>query len=310
MSSDARQRLRLIAAFAVVYVVWGSTYFAIRVGVQDVPPFLLGGARNTLAGLTLMLFAMSRGQLPPWRSPDWAIAIPVGLLMITLANGLTTLAEVWVPSNQAALIAVCSALWTAWFGTFGLRGHPLSVRSRLGLAVGFAGALLLLIPGHGFSVEHLGAQSLLLISTLCWAAGAMYGRARAPSTPPLMLAAMQMFVGGVVLLVLGFGTGEAPQWHWTARGVGAVLYLAAFGSCLAYTTYIWLIRHTTPDKLSTIAYVNPVVAVVLGWVGLDETLSWPQFAGMLVLFTGVLLINTPSNGVFTKFFARTLSFSK
>ena len=292
MTTDARQRLRLVAAFAVVYIVWGSTYFAIRIGVQDIPPFLLGGARNASAGLVLMLVAMASGQLPPWRSPDWATALPVGILMITLANGLTTLSEVWVPSNQAALISVSSALWTAWFGTFGPRGHALSTRSRLGLAIGFAGAVLLLIPGHGFSLEHLGAQSLILISTLCWAAGAMYGRARAPSTPPLMLAAMQMFTGGIMLLVLGFITGEGPHWQWTGRGVGAVLYLAAFGSCMSYTTYIWLIRHVTPDKLSTIAYVNPLVAVILGWIGLGETLSWPQFAGMIVILSGVVLINT------------------
>lgn len=297
MTTDARQRLRLVAAFAVVYIVWGSTYFAIRVGVQDVPPFLLGGARNASAGLVLMLVAMASGQLPPWRSPDWATALPVGILMITLANGLTTLSEVWVPSNQAALISVTSALWTAWFGTFGARGHALSPRSRLGLAIGFAGAVLLLMPGHGFSLEHLGAQSLILISTLCWAAGAMYGRARAPSTPPLMLAAMQMFTGGVVLLIIGFATGEGPHWQWTERGIGAVLYLAAFGSCMSYTTYIWLIRHVTPDKLSTIAYVNPLVAVILGWIGLGETLSWPQFAGMVVLLSGVVLINTRPGSV-------------
>lgn len=297
MTTDARQRLRLVAAFAVVYIVWGSTYFAIRIGVQDIPPFLLGGARNASAGLVLMLVAMASGQLPPWRSPDWATALPVGILMITLANGLTTLSEVWVPSNQAALISVSSALWTAWFGTFGPRGHALSTRSRLGLAIGFAGAVLLLIPGHGFSLEHLGAQSLILISTLCWAAGAMYGRARAPSTPPLMLAAMQMFTGGIMLLVLGFITGEGPHWQWTGRGVGAVLYLAAFGSCMSYTTYIWLIRHVTPDKLSTIAYVNPLVAVILGWIGLGETLSWPQFAGMIVILSGVVLINTRPGSV-------------
>jgi len=297
MTTDARQRLRLVAAFAVVYIVWGSTYFAIRIGVQDIPPFLLGGARNASAGLVLMLVAMASGQLPPWRSPDWSTALPVGILMITLANGLTTLSEVWVPSNQAALISVSSALWTAWFGTFGPRGHALSTRSRLGLAIGFAGAVLLLIPGHGFSLEHLGAQSLILISTLCWAAGAMYGRARAPSTPPLMLAAMQMFTGGIMLLVLGFITGEGPHWQWTGRGVGAVLYLAAFGSCMSYTTYIWLIRHVTPDKLSTIAYVNPLVAVILGWIGLGETLSWPQFAGMIVILSGVVLINTRPGSV-------------
>ena len=299
MTSEARQRLQLIAAFAVVYIVWGSTFLAIRIGVADLPPALLAGARNASAGGALMLFAWYRTGMAPWRSPDWRIAIPVGLAMIGVANGFTTWAEDWVPSNQAALISVCSALWTAWFGTFGARGHALSLRAKVGLAIGFLGALLLLMPGHGFSFQHLGAQLLVFIGTLSWAAGAMWGRHKNPSTPPLMLASMQMFTGGVALLIVGFSTGEAAQWQWTVRGVGSVLYLAIFGSCLSYTTYIWLVRTVTPDKLSTIAYVNPLVAVVLGWAVLGETLNEWQVAGMFVLLFGVLLINTRA-GSFAK----------
>jgi drug/metabolite transporter (DMT)-like permease len=299
MTSDARQRLQLIAAFAIVYVVWGSTYLAIRIGVADLPPALLAGARNTSAGLALMSFAWWRTGMAPWRSPDWKIAVPVGLAMIALANGFTTWAEDWVPSNQAALISVCSALFTAWFGTFGVRGHPLSLRAKVGLAIGFIGALLLLTPGHGFSLEHLGAQLLILISTMSWAAGAMWGRHKDPQTPPLMLASMQMLTGGTALLAVGFATGEASQWQWTVKGIGAVAYLAVFGSIMSYTTYIWLVRRVTPDKLSTIAYVNPLVAVVLGWLVLDETLNRWQFLGMLVLLFGVVLINTRA-GSFAK----------
>ena len=289
------QRWRLITAFAVVYIVWGSTYLAIRIGVADMPPAFLAGARNTLAGVLLMAFAWWRTGMSPWRSPDWAVAVPVGLAMIAVANGFTTWGEVWVPSNQAALISVCSALWTAWFGTFGARGHSLSGRAKLGLAIGFVGAVLLFVPGHGFSVEHLGAQCIILIATLSWAGGAMWGRAKNPSTPPLMLASMHMLTGGVVLLVAGFVTGQSAALHWSAGGVGAVVYLAIFGSCLSYTTYIWLIREVTPDKLATIAYVNPLVAVILGWLVLGETLNTWQFLGMVVLLFGVLLINTPAH---------------
>lgn len=310
MTTDARQRLRLLIAFAIVYIVWGSTYFAIRVGVQDVPPALLAGARNTLAGTVLILWAMSRGVAPPWRSPDWRAALFIGVLMIALANGFTTWAEVWVPSNQAALISVSSALWIAWFGTFGARGHPLSGRAWIGLALGFVGALLMFVPGHGFSLQHLGAQLLLLLATLCWTTGAIYGRHRNLQTPPLMLAAMQMFFGGVLLLTLGFGTREAAQMHWTARGVGAVLYLAAFGSCMAYTTYIWLMRHTTPARISTTAYVNPVIAVVLGWVGLGETLNLAQFIGMFVMLAGVMLLNPLPRGLFKRGNQRSLAISE
>jgi drug/metabolite transporter (DMT)-like permease len=299
-----RHRLQLIAAFAVVYIVWGSTYLAIRIGVADLPPALLAGARNTSAGVALMLIAWHRTGMAPWRSPDWKIAVPVGLAMIALANGFTTWGEDWVPSNQAALISVCSALWTAWFGTFGARGHALSLRAKVGLAIGFIGALLLLMPGHGFSFQHLGAQLLIFVATISWAGGAMWGRHKQPSTPPLMLASMQMLTGGVVLLIVGFATGEASQWQWTLRGVGAVLYLAVFGSCLSYTTYIWLVRQVTPDKLSTIAYVNPLVALILGWLVLGETLNPAQWAGMVVLLGGVVLINARADRLARGFFRR------
>lgn len=305
MTGEARQRLQLVLAFAVVYIVWGSTYLAIRIGVADLPPALLAGARNTSAGVALMLFAWVRTGMAPWRSPDWKIAIPVGLAMIALANGFTTWGEDWVPSNQAALISVCSALWTAWFGTFGVRGHALSLRAKVGLVIGFIGALLLLMPGHGFSFQHLGAQLLIFVATISWAGGAMWGRHKDPKTPPLMLASMQMLTGGVALLVVGFATGEASRWQWTVKGIGAVVYLAVFGSCLSYTTYIWLVRKVTPDRLSTIAYVNPLVAVVLGWLVLDETLNGWQVAGMFVLLFGVLLINTRAGSFAKKLLLRT-----
>jgi drug/metabolite transporter (DMT)-like permease len=304
MTGEARQRLQLVLAFAVVYIVWGSTYLAIRIGVADLPPALLAGARNTSAGLVLMLFAWWRTGMAPWRSPDWKIAVPVGLAMIALANGFTTWGEDWVPSNQAALISVCSALWTAWFGTFGARGHALSLRAKTGLGIGFIGAVLLFVPGHRLSFEHLGAQLLILVSTVSWAAGAMWGRHKDPQTPPLMLASMQMLTGGTALLAVGFATGEASQWQWTVKGVGAVAYLAVFGSIMSYTTYIWLVRKVTPDKLSTIAYVNPLVAVILGWLVLGETLNEWQFGGMIVLLFGVLLINTRAGSFAKKLLVR------
>ena len=306
MTGEARQRLRFVLAFFIVYVVWGSTYLAIRIGVADLPPALLAGARNTTAGVLLMLFAWQRTGMAPWRSPDWKVAVPVGLAMIAVANGFTTWAEDYVPSNQAALISVCSALFTAWFGTFGIHGHALTRRAKAGLAIGFVGALLLLVPGHGFSFQHLGAQLLVFIGTIAWAGGAMWGRHKHPSTPPLMLASMQMLTGGTALLAVGFATGEASQWQWTEKGVGSVLYLALFGSCMAYSTYIWLLRQVTPDKLSTIAYVNPLVAVILGWLVLGETLNWAQWTGTVVLLAGVVLINMRAGSFAKKIFKKAL----
>ena len=292
MSTDARHRLQLVAAFAVVYVVWGSTYLGIRIGVQDLPPALLAGVRNAIAGLVLAIIARSRGQPLPVNLRDWLHAFVLGVLLVTLGNGLVTWSEQWVQSNQAALIATTSALWIAWFGTFGPRGHVLTLRAKLGLVTGFAGALLMLLPGRHFSFDHFNAQLVILFSTLCWGLGAIYGRSVTVGVQPLMQSAMMLFTGGTLLVIIGCADGEAAHWHWSVRGIGALAYLTVFGSCLAYTTYVWLLRHTTPDKLGTIAYVNPAIALILGWLVLGERVAGVRLVGMLVILVGVILVTT------------------
>lgn len=281
-----------MAAFAVVYIVWGSTYLGIRIGVADIPPALLSGVRNTIAGLVLMIIARARGQRLPGNPRDWLHALVIGVLLVTLGNGLVTWAEVYVQSNQAALIATTSALWVAWFGTFGPKGHVLSPRAKIGLVLGFIGAILMLMPGKHFSLEHFSAQFVILLSTVCWGAGVIYGRSFKVSMPPLMLSAMLLFTGGLLLVILGVAIGEPAQWHWSVRGIGALAYLTVFGSCLAYSTYIWLIHHTTPDKLSTTAYVNPAIALILGWLVLHEKVTGVRLMGMLVILLGVILVTT------------------
>jgi drug/metabolite transporter (DMT)-like permease len=292
MTTVPRHRLRIIAAFAVVYIVWGSTYLGIRIGVEDIPPGLLSGIRNTAAGLVLMAIAIIRGQPLPRTRREWLHALIMGLLLVTLGNGLVTWGEVYVQSNQAALIAITSALWVAWFGTFGPRGHPLSWRAKSGLAVGFVGAILMLLPGRHFTFEHFGAQLMILLSTVCWGTGVIYGRSYSINVTPLMLSGMLLFLGGLVLVVTGFAIGEPAQLHWSLRGIAALTYLTVFGSCIAYSTYIWLISHATPDKLGTTAYVNPAIALILGWVVLGEKVEGLRLVGMLVILAGVVLVTT------------------
>jgi drug/metabolite transporter (DMT)-like permease len=292
MTTDARHRLRVMAAFAVVYIVWGSTYLGIRIGVADIPPALLSGIRNTIAGLVLMAIAIACGQSLPRKPGDWLHALIMGVLLVSLGNGLVTWGEVYVQSNQAALIAITSALWVAWFGTFGPRGHPLSWRAKTGLAIGFAGAVLMLLPGRHFTFEHFNAQLAILLSTVCWGTGVIYGRSYSVNVSPLMLSGMLLFLGGSVLVMIGVAAGELSLWHWSVRGMCALIYLTVFGSCIAYSTYIWLIQHTTPDKLGTTAYVNPAIALVLGWVVLGERVEGLRLVGMLVIIMGVILVTT------------------
>jgi drug/metabolite transporter (DMT)-like permease len=292
MSSDSRQRLQILAAFAVVYLVWGSTYLAIRIGVRDIPPALLAGVRNVIAGLLIMGIACVRERTWPSNPRYWLHALVMGLLLVTLGNGLVTWAEVVLPSNQAALIASTSALWVAWFGTLGPRRHALTLRVKIGLVIGFAGAVLMLMPGEHFSFNHLGAQLLILLSSLCWGIGVIYGRSFSVNISPLLLAGMLLFCGGVLLTLTGVAAGEPAHWRWSVSGIAALAYLTVFGSCVAYSTYVWLIHHTTPDKLSTTAYVNPAIALVLGWLALGEDVTGLRLLGMLVILLGVILVTT------------------
>ncbi|NGP53832.1 EamA family transporter [Thioalkalivibrio sp. XN8] len=293
-------RLALVAAFAVVYLVWGSTYLAIRIAVQDLPPGLLAGVRFLLAGLILGAVALARGQRPPRTLADWRTAAVLGLAFIVLANGVVTWAEQWVPSNQAALIVASGALFTAWFGTFGRRGVPLSASTRLGLLAGLCGTALMVWPeasGPDPEGELFWPKVAIFLSTIAWSWGTMYSRNTEVSVRPLMFIACQMLVGGAVLVVAGVLSGELARWQWTLPGIGGLLYLTVFGSCIAYATYMWLIRQTTPARLGTIAYVNPAIATLLGWWLLDEALTRLQLAGMAVIIAAVAWVSISARAV-------------
>jgi drug/metabolite transporter (DMT)-like permease len=282
--------LGILAAFAAVYLVWGSTYLAIRIAVHDVPPGLLAGIRFVIAGIVLGAAAKWRGQSVPRGWQEWRVILVMAVALIVVGNGFVTWAEQWVPSNQAALLIATSALWTAWFGTMGERGTPLNRGAKLGLATGLLGAGLLVWPKENTVPAEAWALAAILFSAVAWSAGMIYGRAADISVRPLMLAAVQMLVGGSILTLWGVLDGQPARAEWTVAGVGGLLYLTVFGSCIAYGSYIWLIRQTTPARLATIAYVNPAIATVLGWWLLDEALRGIQLAGMAVIIIGVALV--------------------
>jgi drug/metabolite transporter (DMT)-like permease len=296
-----RSRLALIAAFAIVYVVWGSTYLAIRIAVQDIPPGLLAGVRFLIAGLVLGTLAMARGQSLPRTSAEWATTAILAVAFIVLGNGIVTWAEQWVPSNQAALIIASSALFTAWFGTFGRRGVALSSATKFGLFAGLFGTALMVWPEH--SVEDVPGGDLLwpkaaiVVSTVAWSWGVMYSRNAIVTMKPLMFAACQMLIGGSLLSLIGIANGELARWTWTLPGIGGLLYLTVFGSCIAYATYMWLINQTTPARLGTVAYVNPAIATLLGWWILDESLSGVQLGGMAVILASVAWVTISARAI-------------
>lgn len=282
--------VRLGIAFAIVYLVWGSTYLVIRIAVHDIPPGLLAGIRFVIAGVILGALALARGERLPASAREWRAVAVMSVAMIVIGNGAVHWAEQFVPSNLTALIISSSALWTAWFGTFGPRAVPLNTGSRIGLAIGMIGVLLLVWPQGEIAGMRIWALGAIVLSSLAWSAGAIYGRGLRLELPPLIFAAIQMLVGGGVLWVIGLSAGQMERVAWTGAGIAGMLYLTVFGSCVAYATYVWLIRHATPARLSTIAYVNPVVAAFLGWLVLDESLDPLQITGTVIILLGVILV--------------------
>ena len=288
--AHSADRLKVMAAFAVLYLVWGSTYLFIRIGVEHIPPAVLAGLRFLFAGTGLAIAGFARGGRWPSRR-DWVTLIVLGVGLVVVGNGVVTWSEQWVPSGEAAFIVSSSALFIALFGTLGSRGERLLPLTIAGLVLGFSGTALMLLPRvHG---QHgpLFPALALVGSTCCWAAAAMFSRSRGFSASPLVFSGLEMLVGGSILTIIALSTGQYSDIHWTWPATGALIYLTVFGSGLAYGTYNWLIHHAKPAKLGTTAYVNPAVALLLGWLVLGEGLSPIALAGVAVMFIGVVLVN-------------------
>lgn len=286
-------RLGLFLSFALICVIWGSTFMAIRIGVQDLPPGLMAGIRFLLAATILAVIALAVGQRPAGRG-DWLTATVMGVLLVAIGNGLVTWAEQWVPSNQAALLITTGAMWITLFGAIGPKGHRVTLRIGTGLAVGFSGAVMMLAPQDGLDMQYLGAQLVILLSSVGWALGTTYRRNTRVETRPLMFAAMQMGTGGLLLIVIATLSGEWARWQWTLPGIGAMAYLTIFGSCIAYASYVWLIDRITPARLGATAYIVPAIATFMGWLVLDERLQGIQFLGVFVIILGVIMVTAPT----------------
>lgn len=283
-----------LTAFAIVYIVWGSTYLAIRIGVHDAPAILFAGLRFLIAAGPMFIYAYWRGARLPTARRDWGVITITALLMLVGANGLVTWSEQWVPSNQAALLVATSALWMAGFGTLGVSGEALSRWTLIGLIVGFLGVAVLVGDGLRAAAAPWYAYFALVISPILWAAGSVVSRRSPVGCAPPMTAALQMAITGIVQTGFGLSLGEAAQWHWTMSSTAALLYLAVFGSCIGYGAYFWLVHQVTPSQLGTYAYVNPAVAVVLGWLVLDEHLSPMQLGGTLIILLSVIAVTLAS----------------
>jgi drug/metabolite transporter (DMT)-like permease len=292
IARPASPRWLVIAAFAAIYLIWGSAYLAIRFAIETVPPLMMAGMRFVIAGGLLYAWTRLRGAARPTARNWWATSI-IGVLLLG-GNGAVTWAEQWVPSGLTALLIATVPLWMvqlAW-----LRGgeRP-TLATASGLALGLLGILLLVGPNEllsGTQVDLVGAVAVLL-GSLSWAAGSLYSRtAPVPAARQLGLG-MEMLVGGAVLVAVGLVRGEGAQLDLSAlslRSAMAFVYLIVFGSIVAFTAYLWLLRATTPARAATYAYVNPVVAVFLGWALAGEPVRPLTLAATALIVTAVALI--------------------
>jgi drug/metabolite transporter (DMT)-like permease len=286
-------RARLYASFAVVYLVWGSSFLAIRIGVTDLPPLLFAAGRAFIGGLVLLALALYRQDRLPRTRQEWLLLSGFSLVLIVLSSGPATFALKHLPSNEVALLNASLALWIAGLGTLGPRGQPLGRVSVAGLLLGFAGVALLVWPAELTLTPHVGWQLLVLVAAFVWSSGTIVYRNTTLRVGPIAFNAIIMLLGGTVLFSAGTVAGELPRWHWEVRGMLALLFLGVFASAVTYTAFTWLMKNARTDHVATFAYVNPAIATLLGWIVLGETLSRQQQLGMLVILVGVVMVTLP-----------------
>lgn len=290
------ERTLAYVAFGVVCIVWGTTYLAIRVAIRSLPTLLFPGLRFALGGTLLLGIAMLRGERLPRRRSDWWNLLLIGVLMVGVANVAVVWAEHYVMSGFAALLVATAPFWMAILEALRPGGERLSSRKAAGLAIGFTGVGLLVAPEiHGSTLTpmFIAGVIVLQLGSIAWNYGSIRSKYHVSGdVGPLMSAALQMALGGGIIAVLGLIHGEHHQFHFTGETLAAFLYLLIFGSILAYAAYVYALSKLSTSTTSLYAYINPLVAVTLGWLILDEKVGWNALAGMLVIFAGVALVQT------------------
>jgi drug/metabolite transporter (DMT)-like permease len=299
MTAALRGRLGVALALATVYVVWGSTYLAIRVAIATLPPFLMAGVRFVLAGAILYAYARLTG-VPRPTGRQWAAAALTGALLLLCGNGGVVWAQQYIASGLAALLVAMLPLHVALLEWFLPGGQRPAGRVLLGLALGLTGVAGLVRPSGDADATQLWAALALTGASLSWAVGSLYWRSAGKAVSPLLGTGMQMLAGGALLALAGVATGEPARFvpaDVTLKSLLAVAYLLVFGSLIAFTAFVWLLRNASPTLVSTYAFVNPVVAVALGCGLAGEPFTVPMvLAGGAVLLSVVLIVTAPKAG--------------
>ena len=294
-----RYGARVWVALATIYVVWGSTFVALAVAVRDLPPFLSMAARHLVAGAVLLAIALPRGDRTsdPIGRRQIAAAFVFGGLLFVTGHGVLAWAQQTVPAGVAALLVGSIPIWMALFDRVAF-GRRLAPTGYAGIALGFVGLAFLFDPFGEASVDRSAALAIV-VSAMCWAAGSLYSRGAPLPRRPLVSAGLASLCGGLLLVALSALSGEIGQADWTIEATLALAYLVVMGSLVGFTTYVWLLRSAPTSLVSTYAYVNPIVAVLLGWALLGEAVTLQMaIAGAAVLVSVAMILR--ASGVTTQ----------
>ena len=286
--------IKIVLAFAAIYIIWGTTYLAIRIAVETIPPFFMAGVRFILAGIITFVFLRVRGAPMPKRL-HWRSAVIIGLFLLVGGNGLVTWSEQQVPSGIAALVVATVPLWITLFDWLTFRRTRPNKKVAAGLVLGFLGIGLLIGPRLFQETADISWTSwlILIMAPVLWSLGSLYSRQAKLPESAFMSTAMEMLAGGILLLLAGFITGEATQLNVeqiSTRSLVSMLYLTIFGSIVAFTAYVWLLKSVQATRVATYTYVNPIIAIFLGWLILSEPVTPQMLAAVVIIIVAVVLI--------------------
>jgi len=289
------ERTLAIVAFIIVCVVWGTTYLGIRVAIETIPPLTMTSIRFATAGAALLVVCAARGMKIPRDRKTLANLALIGCLMVTVGNLAVVWAEQWVPSGMAALLVATAPFWMAILELFRPEGERLDARRIVGMLIGFAGVAMLVTPGGTdghYDIHFIIGALVIQVGSLGWQIGSLRGKYYLRGVPLLVSASLQMLFGGLITAVIAVAIGEPARFAINGRTFTALAYLTIFGSVIAYSSYVYALAHLRTSTSSLYAYVNPVVAVILGWLILDERLTWMSITAMVVILGGVALVQT------------------
>ena len=295
-ASFQSQRSRIIVAFALLYVLWGSTYLAMRIIVRDMPPYVAGAVRYLIAGPLMLGTLALTGRKVSLSLQDLRRLLVISVLLLSMGNIGVLWGEEYVSSGLASLIVALVPIWVVMIEAWFFRAGRVTAKGIFGLALGIVGLLVLLWPRIA-SGSHLGRLELLGSAILAgasffWALGSVFSHRYNLSVDVFVSAAWQMTLAGAVNGLIALIFGQFPKTHWTAHALGAIAYLVVFGSWIGYSSYIYLLEHVPTPKVATYAYVNPIVAVFLGWAILREQVDGFMLLGTAIIIASVWLVNS------------------